>query len=188
VTVHLSGTIADIARSTRDALEGHTSERAPLIILTQPTIVDSTRTPRGGHTAWAYCHVPHGSSVDMLLAIEAEIERFAPGFRASVLARATRNAVELERHDPNYVGGDINTGLSDARQLFFRPMARIDPYSTSASDIFLCSSATPPGGGVHGMCGYWAARSALRRCFGIREELLSLDRSPTPALGVSPAG
>jgi phytoene dehydrogenase-like protein len=188
VTVHLSGTIADIARATRDAFEGRMSERAPMIILTQPTIVDPTRTPRGGHTAWAYCHVPHGSSVDMLSAIESEIERFAPGFRASVLARATRNAVELERYDPNYVGGDINSGLSDARQLFFRPMARLDPYSTSAPDIFLCSSATPPGGGVHGMCGYWAARSALRKCFGIREERSSLERPSTSPRQLSPAG
>src|SRR5690606_8130609 len=122
--------------------------------------------PVGKHTAWAYCHVPHGSDVDALAAIEAQIERFAPGFRDLVLARSTRNAVEMERYDPNYVGGDINGGRSDLMQLFFRPLLKADPYATSAPNVFICSSSAPPGGGVHGMCGYWAARSALAKRFG----------------------
>jgi phytoene dehydrogenase-like protein len=123
------------------------------------------------HTAWAYCHVPHASTADASAAIEAHIERHAPGFRSTIVARAAKTAVEMERYNPNYVGGDINGGLSDIRQLFFRPVARFDPYATPASDIFLCSSATPPGGGVHGMCGYWAAQSVLARVFGRTREI-----------------
>lgn len=180
ITVHLSGTIADVAASTRNVFEGRISDRSPFILVTQPTIIDPSRTPNGAHTAWAYCHVPHGSPVDMLATIEAEMERFAPGFRRSVLARATRNSVEIERYNPNYVGGDINGGLADARQLFFRPTPRLNPYSTSAPDIFLCSSATPPGGGVHGMCGYWAARSALAKRFGRTEGGKAFVACPAP--------
>jgi phytoene dehydrogenase-like protein len=106
--------------------------------------------------------VPSGSALDATAALEAHVERFAPGFRALVLARSTRNAVQIEQHNSNFVGGDINGGISDLGQLFFRPMAKLDPYATGARDIFLCSSSTPPGGGVHGMCGYWAAQSVLR--------------------------
>lgn len=161
-TVHLSGSLADIADATARV---HAGELPPLpfILLAQPSLIDRTRAPDGMHTAWAYCHVPHGSGVDATAAIEAHVERFAPGFRERILARATRTAVDMERYNPNYVGGDINGGLADLRQLFFRPVARIDPYATPAPDIFLCSSATPPGGGVHGMCGYWCARSVLAR-------------------------
>jgi phytoene dehydrogenase-like protein len=121
------------------------------------------------HVAWAYCHVPHGSLLDATVAIESHIEAFAPGFRELIVQRATKTAPEMELYNPNYIGGDINGGISDARQLFFRPMPRLDPYATPTRDIFLCSSSTPPGGGVHGMCGYWAAHSALRRVFGRRE-------------------
>ena len=121
-----------------------------------------TRAPAGKHTAWAYCHVPHGSTVDMTGAIEAQIERFAPGFRDRILARSTRNAAEMAAYNPNYIGGDINGGVQDLRQLFTRPVASLNPYTTPASGIYLCSSSTPPGGGVHGMCGYFAAQAALR--------------------------
>lgn len=161
-TVHLSGDIDAIAAATRAPHAGRVAGR-PFVLMVQPSIVDPSRAPPGKGTAWAYCHVPSGSTTDLLPTIEARIEEFAPGFRDLVLARSTRNASELERYNPNYVGGDINSGLSNFGQLFLRPMARFDPYTTSAPDIFLCSSSTPPGGGVHGMCGYWAARSVLRR-------------------------
>jgi phytoene dehydrogenase-like protein len=118
------------------------------------------------HTAWAYTHVAHGLPVDATGAIESHVERYAPGFRDLIIARSTLNPVEMAAYNENYVGGDINGGLADARQLFFRPAPRIDPYATAARDIFICSSSTPPGGGVHGMCGYWAARSVLAKVFG----------------------
>jgi phytoene dehydrogenase-like protein len=121
--------------------------------------------------------VPHGSRADALAAIEHRIERFAPGFRDVILARSSLSAAALEAHDPNYVGGDINSGLSDLRQLFFRPVVSVDPYATAAPNVFLCSSSTPPGGGVHGMCGYWAAESAVRRVFGAERESRSLQPS-----------
>src|SRR5205814_2290150 len=130
----------------------------PFVLLVQASRFDPTRAPAGMHTAWAYCHVPHGTHVDASQAILAQVERHAPGFVDSILARATRNAVEMEQHDANYVGGDINGGASDLGQLFFRPVARVDPYATPAPDVFLCSSSTPPGGGVHGMCGVAAAK------------------------------
>lgn len=164
-TVHLSGTLPDIADATR-AVHAGTLAEYPFTLLVQPSLFDPTRAPPGMHTAWAYCHVPHGSTVDASAAIEAHIERYAPGFRDLVIARTTKNAVEMERYNNNYVGGDINGGFAELSQLFFRPVARYDPYSTPARDIYLCSSSTPPGGGVHGMCGHWAARSALRRVFG----------------------
>jgi phytoene dehydrogenase-like protein len=132
------------------------------VILAQQTLFDPSRAPEGKHTVWAYCHVPNGSQVDMTTAIEAQIERFAPGFANRILARSTRNAVAMEMHNPNYIGGDINGGVQDLLQLYTRPSARLDPYTTPAAGIYLCSSSTPPGGGVHGMCGYHAARSALR--------------------------
>jgi phytoene dehydrogenase-like protein len=161
-TVHLSGTAAHIARAEAAVHAGRLDAR-PFVLLVQPSLFDDTRAPTGRHTAWAYCHVPHGSEVDASTAIEAHIERFAPGFRELVLARSVKNAPDMERYNANYVGGDINGGISDIRQLFFRPMPRLDPYATAAPDVFLCSSSTPPGGGVHGMCGAWAARSVLRR-------------------------
>lgn len=138
-----------------------------------PSIVDATRSPGGTHTAWAYCHVPPGSDIDALATIEDQVEKNAPGFRDIVLAHHARDARGLEAHNPNYVGGDINSGLSSPMQLFFRPVMKLDPYSTPAPDVFLCSSSTPPGGAVHGMCGYWAAASALRRRFGRRAHRLS---------------
>jgi phytoene dehydrogenase-like protein len=166
-TVHLSGTLDDVARAERAVHRGELVEH-PFTLFVQPSLFDPTRAPAGQHTAWAYCHVPHGSAIDATAAIEAQIENYAPGFREAVIARATMNAVEMEHYNANYVGGDINGGLSDVRQLFFRPIASRDPYATPAPDIFLCSSSTPPGGGVHGMCGYWAARSVLSHVFGLR--------------------
>ena len=125
--------------------------------------VDATRAPTGKHTLWAYCHVPNGSDVDMTGAIEGQIERFAPGFSDLVLARTARGPAQLEAENPNYVGGDINCGAASLRQVLARPVARISPYCTPNPRVFLCSAATPPGGGVHGMCGYHAARAVLRQ-------------------------
>ncbi len=161
-TIHLGGTLEEIAASERDAWEGRHSER-PYTIVVQQSLFDSTRAPAGKHTAWAYCHVPHGSDVDMSAAIETQIERFAPGFCSRILARHVYTAVEMERYNPNYVGGDINSGVQDLGQLFTRPTMRLVPYATPAKDIYICSSSTPPGGGVHGMCGYFAAKAVLRR-------------------------
>jgi phytoene dehydrogenase-like protein len=166
-TVHLAGTLADVATSEAAVHAGHVADR-PFVLLVQPSLFDDQRAPPGMHVAWAYCHVPNGSSLDVSARIEAQIERFAPGFAASIVARTTRNTAQMEQHNPNYVGGDINGGLADFGQLLFRPVARVDPYATPLPRVFLCSSATPPGGGVHGMCGYWAAQSALRRVFGRR--------------------
>jgi phytoene dehydrogenase-like protein len=132
------------------------------VLLSQPSLFDLIRAPAGQHTAWAYCHVPNGSTVDMTERIERQIERFAPGFRERVLARSVMGPAAMELHNANYVGGDICGGVQDLRQFFARPTARLDPYATPAHGIYICSSSTPPGGGVHGMCGYWAARSALR--------------------------
>lgn len=172
VTVHLSGDLDAIDASLRAVNEGRMSER-PLVLLGQPSVVDPSRAPDGMHTVWAYCHVPHAATLDASGLLEDRIEAFAPGFRDLVVARACRRAVDIERDDPNDVGGDIAGGRSDLRQLFFRPMPKLDPYATSAPDVFLCSASTPPGGGVHGMCGYWAARSALRHRFG--------KKAPSPA-------
>jgi phytoene dehydrogenase-like protein len=159
--VHLSGDLATIARAEAAANEGRIAEQ-PFVLVVQPTLFDPSRAPDGKHIAWAYCHVPAGSTDDQTALIEAQLERFAPGFADVVLARATTNAVELERYDENYVGGDIGGGASTLRQLLFRPTVSSDPYATSAPGLFICSSSTPPGPGVHGMCGYWAAKSALR--------------------------
>jgi phytoene dehydrogenase-like protein len=161
-TVHVGGTLDEIAASERAVWHGQVSPQ-PFVVLAQPSIVDASRAPAGRHTAWAYCHVPHGSRVDMAQAIEAQIERFAPGFSQRILARATRNAAELQAYNANYIGGDINGGVQDLLQLWTRPSWRPNPYSTSDPRLFICSSATPPGGGVHGMCGYYAARAALQR-------------------------
>ncbi|CAN5732847.1 NAD(P)/FAD-dependent oxidoreductase [soil metagenome] len=165
-TVHLSGTLDDILRAQAIVHEGKTGDR-PFILFGQPSLFDPTRAPAGKHTAWAYCHVPSNSDVDMTAVIEARIEEFAPGFRDIILARASANPRQLAAYNPNCVGGDINGGLSDWRQLFFRPVASADPYATGAPEIFLCSASTPPGGGVHGMCGYFAAASALHHVFGL---------------------
>jgi phytoene dehydrogenase-like protein len=163
-TVHLGGTLSDIAASEREIWAGKHPAR-PYIILAQPSLVDSTRAPDGKHTAWAYCHVPNGSTVDMTEPIEAQIERFAPGFRDRVLARHAMSSAAYEQYNANYIGGDIGGGTQDIWQTFMRPVLRRVPYSTPAKDIYLCSSSTPPGGGVHGMCGYHAARAALKAAF-----------------------
>ena len=160
-TVHLGGTLEEIAISERAAFEGRYVER-PYVLFAQPTVADPSRAPTGQHIAWAYCHVPHGSTEDMTAKIEAQIERFAPGFRDRILARHIMNAAAMEQHNPNYIGGDISGGVTDFTQLFTRPVARLDPYTTPNRTIYLCSSSTPPGGGVHGMCGYFAAQSVLR--------------------------
>ncbi len=161
-TVHLGGSVTEIAAAERTVARGGHPDR-PFVLLVQYMPWDPTRAPTGKTTAWAYCHVPAGSPIDMTARIEAQVERFAPGFRDRILARAVRGPADLEAHDPNYVGGDINAGIEDIRQLLFRPMAARDPYWTGARGLYLCSSSTPPGGGVHGMSGYLAARSALRR-------------------------
>ena len=161
-TVHLGGPMREVVASEAAVARGRVSDR-PFVLLVQPTIADPSRAPEGKHVAWAYCHVPNGSTADMTAAIEAQVERFAPGFRDCILARSTKDAAAMEAYDANYVGGDINGGIADWRQLLFRPVVRWNPYSTSDPSIFLCSSSTPPGGGIHGMAGSHAARSAARR-------------------------
>ena len=161
-TVHLGGGFEEIAAS-ESAVSRGTHPSRPFVLVAQPSLLDPTRAPPGMHTLWAYCHVPGGSDVDMSAAIEAQIERFAPGFGDLVLARATRGPAQLEAENPNYIGGDINGGMASLRQTLARPTARLSPYTTPNPRLFICSSATPPGGGVHGMCGYHAARAALRR-------------------------
>jgi phytoene dehydrogenase-like protein len=161
-TVHVGGTLEEICASERDMYRGRHSER-PYLILCQQSQFDGTRAPEGRHTGYAYCHVPHGSTIDMTDAIERQVERFAPGFRDRIRARHRIDPAWLERHNPNYKGGAVTGGVADAFQLWSRPVARLDPYSTPNPRLFICSAATPPGGGVHGQCGYWAARSALKR-------------------------
>ena len=161
-TVHLGGTIEEIAASERALWDGDHSER-PFVLLAQPSLFDSTRAPTERHTAWAYCHVPNGSKTDMATRIENQIERFAPGFRDLILGRSVMPPAELERHNPNLVGGDISGGANNLAQLFARPTFRL--YRTSSPELFLCSSSTPPGAGVHGMCGYFAAQAALKDRF-----------------------
>jgi phytoene dehydrogenase-like protein len=163
-TVHLGGTYEEIARSESDASAGRISE-APLVLVAQQSLFDPTRAPEGRHTGWAYCHVPNGCDVDMTDRIERQIERFAPGFRDVVLARHVMPPAALEAHNPNLVGGDVGGGSNALWQVLARPFPRWDPYTTSNPRLYLCSASTPPGGGVHGMCGYWAARSVLRRTF-----------------------
>ena len=161
-TVHLGGTLREIVRAEQGAFRGQHSER-PFVILAQPSLFDDTRAPAHRHTAWAYCHVPHGSTLDVSERIESQIERFAPGFRERVLARHVMAPAALEHYNANYVGGDISGGVQDWRQLFTRPAVRWTPYATPDKKLFICSAATPPGGGVHGMSGAFAAQAALRR-------------------------
>jgi phytoene dehydrogenase-like protein len=161
-TVHIGGTFEEIAQSEREAWSGTYAER-PFIILAQPSLFDPSRAPAGKHTVWAYCHVPHGGTFDMRNRIEAQIERFAPGFGRRILARSVMFPSDLESHNANLIGGDIAGGSAEIGQFFFRPTRRL--YSTSIRNVFLCSSSTPPGAGVHGMCGHLAAERALRKCF-----------------------
>jgi len=161
-TVHLGGTLAEIAAAEKAVWQGQHPDK-PFVLVAQHSLFDDSRAPNGLHTAWAYCHVPNGSMRDMMGPIEAQIERFAPGFRDLILARSSYTAMEMEQYNPNYVGGDINGGVQDLWQLFTRPVARPVPYSTPVKGLYICSSSTPPGGGVHGMCGYHAARAALRK-------------------------
>lgn len=160
-TVHVGGTLSDIAASEKDVWEGRHSKK-PFLILSQQSQFDPSRAPKGKHTGWAYCHVPNGSNMDMTEHIEDQIERFAPGFKDTVLARHTMNTNDFYNYNPNYLGGAITGGAMDIYQLFTRPVARLDPYSTPNPRIFICSASTPPGGGVHGMCGFYAAKSVLR--------------------------
>ncbi|HYM22866.1 MAG TPA: NAD(P)/FAD-dependent oxidoreductase, partial [Vicinamibacterales bacterium] len=162
-TVHLGGTFEEIARSERDAWDGRISER-PFVLLVQPSLFDPGRAPAGRHTAWAYCHVPLGSGADMLPRIEAQVERFAPGFRDRILARSVLAPADLERHNANLVGGDIGGGVVDLGQFVTRPTWRT--YSTPLEGVYICSASTPPGGGVHGYCGYFAAQRALGEVLG----------------------
>jgi phytoene dehydrogenase-like protein len=160
-TIHLGGTLEEISASEMAVSKGTVSEK-PFIILAQQSNWDSSRAPAGKQTAWAYCHVPNGSTQDMTEKIEAQIERHAPGFKDCILEKHTINTRQFERYNANYIGGDINGGSQDITQLFTRPIARLSPYSTPLKGVYLCSSSTPPGGGVHGMCGYNAAQKALK--------------------------
>jgi len=162
--VHLGGTLDEIADSEAQIARGTPAER-PFILVGQQSLFDPSRAPAGKHTVWAYCHIPNGSTFDMTERVEAQIERFAPGFRDRVLARSVMGPAEVYRHNENNVGGDIGGGANTLLQFMTRPFPKLDPYATSARDVYLCSSSTPPGGGVHGMCGYHGARSALRRVF-----------------------
>jgi phytoene dehydrogenase-like protein len=158
--VHLGGTFDEVASAEEDVARGRHASR-PYCIVVQASVVDATRAPVGQHTLWAYCHVPNASDVDMTSRIEDQIERFAPGFRDLVLARVSTNAVEAEQHNPNYLGGDIAGGAGTLRQTLFRPTVGWNPYRTGAPGLYLCSASTPPGAGVHGMCGVGAARAVL---------------------------
>jgi phytoene dehydrogenase-like protein len=163
-TIHVGGSYEEIARSEADVGRGRVAD-APFVLVAQQSQFDDTRAPGHGQTAWAYCHVPHACTIDMTDRIERQIERFAPGFRDTILARHALTPAALESHNANLVGGDIAGGSNALDQFLFRPFPRWNPYTTSHPRLFVCSSSTPPGGGVHGMCGYWAARTVLRRVF-----------------------
>ena len=165
-TVHIGNTLEEITLSEKLSWQGKHADK-PFVLLAQQSLFDESRAPAGKHTAWAYCHVPNGSVADMTENIEKQIERFAPGFRDTILAKHTMNTAQVEAYNPNYIGGDINGGVIDIGQIFTRPALRSSPYRTSAKGLYLCSSSTPPGGGVHGMCGYHAAKRALKDIFSI---------------------
>lgn len=164
-TVHIGGTIDEIAAAERAVANGDHPER-PFVLVAQQSLFDSSRAPRGQHTLWAYCHVPNGSTFDMSQRIEQQIERFAPGFGDCIIARHSSNPAQLEKFNPNLAGGDINGGAANFAQLLARPILSPNPYRTPLPGVYLCSASTPPGGGVHGMCGYHAARALLREMFG----------------------
>jgi phytoene dehydrogenase-like protein len=173
-TVHLGGTLEEIAASEASVWRGEHPER-PFVLVVQQSQFDPTRAPAGKHTGYAYCHVPAGSTLDRTDAVEGQIERFAPGFRDRILARHAMRTTDLQAENANYVGGAITGGVADLTQFFTRPVARLDPYSTPNERVFICSASTPPGGGVHGMCGYYAARSALRSLGRLRGALAPLE-------------
>lgn len=161
-TVHVGGTLEEIAASEKAAFTGQHTDK-PFVLVSQPCVADPTRAPEGKHIAWAYCHVPNGSTQDMREIIDSQIERFAPGFKDTILSAATLNTEQVEAYNPNYIGGDIIGGITDWRQLFTRPAGLINPHATPNPKVYLCSASTPPGGGVHGMCGYWAAENVMRK-------------------------
>jgi phytoene dehydrogenase-like protein len=161
-TVHVAGRLPEIVASEYEVGKGRHPER-PFVLVAQQSLIDSSRAPAGKHTFWAYCHVPNGSTFDMTERIEAQVERFAPGFRDLILARSVRFPADLQQHNPNLIGGDIGAGDNRGMQLFFRPKVTLHPYRTAVPGVYLCSAATPPGGGVHGICGFHAARDALGR-------------------------
>jgi phytoene dehydrogenase-like protein len=169
-TIHIGNAFEEIAEAEDMIWKGQHPEK-PFVLLAQPTLFDGSRAPSGKHTAWAYCHVPQRSTIDMTERIEKQVERFAPHFRETIIGRHTFNSCQVEEHNPNYVGGDINGGVMDIGQIFTRPALRLSPYKTSAKGIYICSSSSPPGGGVHGMCGVHAAHQALREVFRIRKKL-----------------
>jgi phytoene dehydrogenase-like protein len=161
-TVHVGGTMEEIAAGEAEVSSGIYPER-PFVLVAQQSLFDDSRAPRGKHTGWAYCHVPHNSSADMTERIEQQVERFAPGFRKLILARHTRTATDFERYNPNCIGGDITGGLQNLRQMLVRPALKLVPYATPLDGVYICSSSTPPGGGVHGLCGYYAAQAAIKK-------------------------
>jgi phytoene dehydrogenase-like protein len=160
-TIHVAGTMEETIAGESAPAHGRLADR-PYVLAVQPTVVDPTRAPDGGHVFWAYVHVPHGSTVDMTEAIEAQVERFAPGFRERIVGQHVTTPAEFESYNPNYSGGDIAGGANDIRQIVFRPRVALDPYSTGIPGVYLCSSATPPGAGVHGMAGHNAAKRAMK--------------------------
>lgn len=166
-TIHIGGGIQEIYNSEAVISKNMHAEK-PFVLFAQPGVVDTSRAPKGKHTAWAYCHVPNGSTLDMTGAIEKQVERFAPGFSDCILARSVMNTHDVEAYNPNYIGGDINGGALKASQLFTRPVLRLSPYRSAAKGVYICSASTPPGGGVHGICGYYAARRALKDLFNMQ--------------------
>lgn len=160
-TVHVGGTLAEVAESERAVWQNRVAEH-PFLLVAQQSLFDATRAPEGKHTVWAYCHVPSGSTMDLTAAIENQIERFAPGFRDRILAKNSMSPADYQNYNPNFIGGDITGGVMDLGQLFTRPVSLFNPYATPNEKFYICSASTPPGGGVHGMCGYHAARAALR--------------------------
>ena len=165
-TVHIGNTLEEIVLGELYTSKGHIAKQ-PFVLFAQPSLFDATRAPLGKHTAWAYCHVPNGYTGDMTDSIENQVERFAPGFKERIIGRHTMDTEQMEEYNANYIGGDINGGIIDIRQLYTRPALRLSPYRTTAKGVYICSSSTPPGGGVHGMCGYHAAKRALKDVFGL---------------------
>jgi phytoene dehydrogenase-like protein len=165
-TIHIGNTMEEIALGEKQTWQGKHAEK-PFVLLAQQSVFDKSRAPEGKQTAWAYCHVPNGSTKNMTSIMEQQIERFAPGFKDCILAKYEMNSEAMEEYNANYIGGDINGGAQLITQLFTRPALRLSPYKTSAKGLYICSSSTPPGGGVHGMCGYHAARKALKDVFRI---------------------